>query len=61
MGFDTDGDDQPDLAKWHDNPQLNGAQASTIYFAPSCDPQVPTGTSGTRAFGIRANVPVLVN
>lgn len=61
LGFDTDGDGQPDRAYWNDSPQLNGWRQKTIYFAPDCDAQTPRGLTAGRNFGIRAEVPVLVN
>jgi hypothetical protein len=49
-----------DIAVWEDPPGDNGYRASTIYFSPSCSPQVPAGGSGGANFGIRARIPVLV-
>lgn len=49
-----------ELAYWADPPGDNGYRASTIYFSPSCEPQTPVGGSGGGNFGIRAEVPVLV-
>jgi Flp pilus assembly protein TadG len=43
---------------------LNGQPApldnKTIYFAPDCNPHVPTGNTGGENFGILAEIPVLV-
>jgi hypothetical protein len=50
-----------ELALWADPPGDNGYRASTIYFSPSCDPQVSIGGTGGGNFGIRAEVPVLVH
>ena len=61
MGLDTDGDGYPDPAYWNDNPQLNGWRQKTIYFAPACTVEEPSGLTGGRNFGIRAEVPVLVD
>lgn len=49
------------LALWQDPPGDNGYRSTTIYFSPSCDPQTPVGGSGGANFGIRAEIPVLVN
>jgi hypothetical protein len=50
-----------DIAIWVDPPGDNGYRANTIYFSPSCTPQKPVGGSGGANFGIRAEVPVIVN
>jgi hypothetical protein len=49
------------LAYWADPPGDNGYRSNTIYFSPSCEPQTPVGGSGGANFGIRAEIPVLVN
>jgi hypothetical protein len=35
-------------------------QEKTIYFLPDCNPHVPAGVTGGDNFGIRAQIPVLV-
>jgi hypothetical protein len=50
-----------DVALWSDPPGDNGYRSKTIYFSPSCTPQTPVGGSGGANFGIRAEIPVLVN
>lgn len=49
------------LAKWDSNPQANGWQAKTIYFAPSCSYHEPKGQTGGENYGILAQIPVLVD
>lgn len=43
---------------------LNGTDAfyenKTIYFKPSCEPNIPAGITGGKNFGILAKIPVLV-
>jgi hypothetical protein len=61
MGFDTNDDGVPDHAYYNDNPQLNGWRQNTIYFAPDCAYHQPKGLTSVLNFGIRAEVPVLVD
>ena len=35
--------------------------SKSIYFLPSCEPQVPRGTTGGENFGVLARIPVLVH
>jgi hypothetical protein len=49
-----------DIAEWEDPPGENGYRAKTIYFSPTCSPDIHTGGSGGANFGIRSSVPVLV-
>jgi hypothetical protein len=50
-----------ELATWVDPPGDNGYRSSTIYFSPTCSPQISVGGSGGANFGIRARIPVLVH